>query len=401
VLSGLHHSHELFDLNHTPLNVVHRDVSPHNVMISYEGVVKVLDFGIAKLSGSTVETEAGVIKGKLRYMPPEQVAGEAVDRRADVFAVGVMLWEALSGAKLWHGLSDAAIMNRVLAGQIPPPLDPDGVIAPELLEICARALAPERQNRYETALEFALALEEYLAKTSHHVSTRELGAFMSERFASLRRAVQERIEGELSMGESSRPPERGSAAPRGATPSRTGFAASSNSRYEPPRSKTWMVALGLVVLGVAIMAWGLRGKPPAGGATSMSPAPRRVSVSIEARPETASIAIDGQPVPNPYRESRVLDARRHSVRVSAPGFVSEETDVSFETDVRMFRALSPLAPSASGSPGVASAASTIRPLARPAPAAAPAPSQSVSAPSCDPPYSLDAQGTKMFKPACL
>src|SRR5690606_27798347 len=107
-------SHELADFDGTPLDVVHRDVSPHNVFITFDGQVKMLDFGIAKLSGSHVETATGVIKGKLRYMPPEQITGEGIDRRADIFAIGVMLWEAATGTKMWQGMSEATIMNHIL-----------------------------------------------------------------------------------------------------------------------------------------------------------------------------------------------------------------------------------------------------------------------------------------------
>src|SRR4051812_32170548 len=101
LLSGLHYSHELAEYDGTPLPLVHRDITPHNVFVSFDGQVKVLDFGIAKLSGSLSRTETGVIKGKFRYMPPEQLEGAAVDRRADLFAVGVMLWEAACGDKMW------------------------------------------------------------------------------------------------------------------------------------------------------------------------------------------------------------------------------------------------------------------------------------------------------------
>src|SRR6185437_8026107 len=121
VLGGLHHAHELADFDGTPLEVVHRDVTPHNVFITYDGQVKVVDFGIAKALNSSAETRTGVLKGKVAYMAPEQARGERCDRRADVFSVGVMLWEAATGRRLWKGVPDITILQRLLAGDIPRP----------------------------------------------------------------------------------------------------------------------------------------------------------------------------------------------------------------------------------------------------------------------------------------
>jgi serine/threonine protein kinase len=420
VLSGLHYSHEILDLKHQALNVVHRDVSPHNVMLSYEGVVKVLDFGIAKLSGTTIETETGVIKGKLRYMPPEQIAGEEVDRRADVFAVGVMLWEALSGSKLWKGLPDATIMNRVLAGDIPPPHKPDGEIAPELMAICLRALAPLREDRYQSALELEQAIEDYLAKSSHYATARELGRFMSERFAEARTSIQQRIESELGRGEAAQAGAGGGL--RQSTPTRTSYTTSRSLAGEPPRSRLWIGAVGFVALGVLILFWGLREQPqppPAPKAAPLvvsAPAPS-VGISIQALPANAEISIDGVPVSNPYVVERARDKATHRVRVTAPGFVADEAELVFDTDVRIFRALSALpapvttgatlvAPAAASRPGpTARAAASVDVSAPAASGAAVAPSASVAAPAappaCDPPYFLDPRGIKKFKPECI
>jgi serine/threonine-protein kinase len=164
VLEGLQYAHDLCDHDGTPLHLVHRDVSPHNIMVSYEGHAKLLDFGIAKAKGSSHQTTTGVLKGKVGYMAPEQARCEALDHRADIFPVGVLMWEAIVGGRMWGNLTDVQVLAQLVRREIPPLPDlVDGKPIPEVLRaIVAKATAAECEDRYPSARAFAAELETYV-----------------------------------------------------------------------------------------------------------------------------------------------------------------------------------------------------------------------------------------------
>ncbi|MFO0679051.1 MAG: serine/threonine-protein kinase [Polyangiaceae bacterium] len=193
-LAGLHHAHELTDFEGSPLEVVHRDVSPHNVFVTYEGQTKVLDFGIAKATDSTQHTADGVIRGKVAYMAPEQVRGEKVDRRADIFSMGIMLWEAASGRRFWDGMNDLAIINRLGGGDIPVDRDDLPEFPLELGPVCRKALAPKASDRYETAHELQMELETILMRKGKVATQRGIGTVVSELFVVERKKTKRAIE---------------------------------------------------------------------------------------------------------------------------------------------------------------------------------------------------------------
>ncbi len=159
LLHGLHAAHEARDDNGEPLNVVHRDISPQNVMIDVQGGVKVLDFGVAKASARIQITRDGQMKGKLSYMSPEQLQGLPVDRRADVFACGVVLWEALTRRRLFVGEDASEVLRKILRDEVPAPSQWEAGLSPEIDRVVARALCKDPERRYQTALELALDVE--------------------------------------------------------------------------------------------------------------------------------------------------------------------------------------------------------------------------------------------------
>jgi serine/threonine-protein kinase len=201
LLAGLHYAHELRGRSGEPLHIVHRDVSPPNVLVTYTGEVKLLDFGIAKAAGSPIVTRTGVVKGRITYMAPEQALRRPVDRRADVFSVGVMLWQVLSGARLWGDLSDEEIFKRLEHGDIPAPSSVRTGVSPELEATCRRALSRDPAERHATAAELRDELERYMARTGQLIEPREVANAMTVLFGVHRAAVRRELEARLAWTE--------------------------------------------------------------------------------------------------------------------------------------------------------------------------------------------------------
>ncbi|HVZ74790.1 MAG TPA: serine/threonine-protein kinase [Polyangia bacterium] len=200
--NGLGYAHNLVDADGRPLGVVHRDVSPQNILVSFEGAVKVIDFGIVRALGRVSQTNPGGLKGKIEYMSPEQASSEEVDRRADVFALGVVLWEALTGKHLFRRETELGTMRAIVDEPIPPASDVTPV-APELDAIVTRALAKKREDRFQSAQEMALALERY-AFASEGFSPLQLASYLKQlfdvEFAQWKKTVSSALDLEVKPG---------------------------------------------------------------------------------------------------------------------------------------------------------------------------------------------------------
>jgi serine/threonine-protein kinase len=371
VLAGLHYFHELKDEEGNPLDGVHRDVSPQNVIVMHEGAVKVLDFGIAKLQGAQNSdvTRAGIIKGKLSYMPPEQLVGDiSIDRRADVFAVGVMLWEAFARRRLWQGWDQQSMMKALVSGTMPPIREACSWISRDMEAVVTKAMAAKREQRYSTALELQMALEGCMGELGGAVQQREIASFMEAEFGEWRRDRQRSVDAEVrkpavaldAMLEVSEIEEINI----GTDPSLLhGHVSSSiTTASSQPRRSGLTLALALAVLsGLLFLGWRLVGHSesarPAAPASALLPAQQAAPAPAPANPP-------------PAQQAEVA---------------KEETT---------------LRPAPSGDakrPRGAKSAPTPRKVVAPA---APAPAATPPR-NCTPPYVLDAEGVKTYKPECL
>jgi serine/threonine protein kinase len=193
VADALHHAHDLKDADGAPLGVVHRDVNPANIFITRDGDPKLIDFGLAKARDRIASTAIGVVKGKLAYLAPEQTLGHAADRRSDVFALGVTLWEISLDRRLFLDEDDVETVRRVREAAVPDPTTIDADYPRELGEALARALAREPAKRWQTAADLRDALDAFVASTGRPVGAANVRALLHDLFASETPAAWERI----------------------------------------------------------------------------------------------------------------------------------------------------------------------------------------------------------------
>ncbi len=182
ICEALDYAHRKRDARGAPLNIVHRDVSPQNVLVSFEGEVKLIDFGIAKAESRLQKTQAGILKGKFAYMSPEQVRGQSVDGRSDIFAAGVLLWEMLCGEKLFTGESDFAILEKVRTALVPDPRSLNRSIPEALERVMMKALTVDPRDRYQNASELHDELMRFTLVGDTMYGARQLSEWVREEF---------------------------------------------------------------------------------------------------------------------------------------------------------------------------------------------------------------------------
>ena len=183
VCEGLDYAHNKRDAQGRELHLVHRDISPQNVLIGYEGEVKLIDFGIAKAAGKASKTQAGILKGKFGYMSPEQVRGLPIDRRSDIFSMGIVMYELLTNERLFVGESDFSTLEKVRNVEIMPPSSYNKKIPSELERIVLKVLAKDPEDRYANAIDLHDDLQAFLHKIGEFYSRKDLAAWMKKMFA--------------------------------------------------------------------------------------------------------------------------------------------------------------------------------------------------------------------------
>jgi serine/threonine protein kinase len=346
--AGLHAAHELRDGQGELLNVVHRDVSPQNILISYDGAVKVVDFGVARARGS-LHTTRGQIKGKLSYMAPEQLSERRqVDRRTDVFALGIVLFETTTRRRLFKAESEELQIAKVLQGEIirPSRVIPD--YPPELEQIVMRALDRDQTRRFQSAQEMQRALERFIIGEGEPVLQSQVGELMRETFTERIGEKKELLE------EADAAAEDDSSLPDVELVSNASIVLGSmGSLVQSRRRVALMTVVGgavMAAIAVVVTLLLLRQPEPApasaavprDAAPSRSAAPQRpshdagpgvpatITIGVRATPRRAKIVLDGKEVANPLELTQPARPGKAKLVVTARGYAPQRFEVPLD-----------------------------------------------------------------------
>jgi serine/threonine protein kinase len=384
-LHGLHAAHEARAEDGTELHIVHRDVSPQNIIVGVDGVARVLDFGVAKAAMRSQATKEGEIKGKISYMAPEQLKAHALDRRADIFAAGIVLWEALTGRRLFRGDDLGQTVERLLHAEVAPPSSLNPEVSAELDAVVMRALERDPARRFPTAREFAIALREATSLASPTEVAdwvRSLGGIKLaqriqrvaaiESHSSSRVRVTARSPLDTPLGLFRVPASESADAvtvrPGAVAESASGISATA-AMTPAPRSRLVAAALAIAVAAATLGLIVGRSRAPANEspAASASMVPPRAP-----KPSTLEASEPAAPVPEPS----VLNAPPSAASASAASVSG----------------LGSKRPAKSASP---------RQLPTMKPSAASNRKATALAANCNPPYVVDAKGIRRIKTECL
>lgn len=377
--AGLQAAHDLRNPEGRALNVVHRDVSPQNILISYDGHVKVVDFGIAYAAEKISQTSSGTVKGKMAYMSPEQATSRKLDRRSDIFSLGIVLWEAVCLKRLFKEETDAATLYRVIEAQAPKPRSVRPDLPVELEKVIMKALSKDADDRYETCGEFEEALEKVLYGQGEVTKDTHVSKLMNRVFHDQKKIKEEQIQ--LAMQANTGQPVKAIGMGGEITSSPAGLNTDSliHQTVKKPVPVFALVSVGLLVTAVVFLLAILLTRPDS-EPTRAEPAPEKKPLAIKApmeepmeppresrsrpmpvrekprRPEKvtlrvvirpnkaqARLSFKGRRYKGPVVELKVRKSdKKEKVTVKAKGFITEEFTITPQKDREIFLNLQPI-----------------------------------------------------------